>query len=513
MEYIVKDNNQQSNISIGKILCCGCGTLIDPNPLNQCAACLRTHVDITENIPKQATIFFCRNCERYLNPPNEWIHAALESRELLSLCLKRIKGLKEVKLVDAGFVWTEPHSKRIKVKLTVHAEVSNGIVLQQVFVVELTVANQMCDDCHRLEAKDYWKCMVQVRQKASNKKTLYYMEQQILKHRAHENSLGIKNNSSGLDFFYSGENHARKMVDFLQTILPLKMTQSKKLISHDIHSNIYNYKFTWALDIVPISKGSLVCLSKKLQQNYGNIAPICLVQNVANVIHVIDPLSAQIAEISGANYFRYPFTAICDPKQLIEYTVMDVEVIKDRKQFPGQGPISKKHVVADIWVVKSSELGINDSPIHTKTHLGHLLRPGDVVMGFDLRDAVINNDEFEKLKVESVPDVIIVKKYFGDKDKRRRMRKWKLKHLTEDVGSSSDIGNDYNEFLEDLEEDADMRQKVNIFKDIKKQQMAVDINDMEDPTLPQITLEEMLDDLVLDDDVDMMADVVQKKLK
>ena len=48
---------------------------------------------------------------------------ALESRELLALCLKKVKGLGKVKLVDAGFVWTEPHSKRIKVKLTVQKEV------------------------------------------------------------------------------------------------------------------------------------------------------------------------------------------------------------------------------------------------------------------------------------------------------------------------------------------------------------------------------------------------------
>lgn len=45
----------------------------------------------------------------------EWIHAALESRELLALCLKKLKGLNRVKLIDAGFVWTEPHSKRLKV--------------------------------------------------------------------------------------------------------------------------------------------------------------------------------------------------------------------------------------------------------------------------------------------------------------------------------------------------------------------------------------------------------------
>ena len=384
-------------------------------------------------------MFYCRNCERYLNPPNDWIACSLESRELLSVCLKRMKGLKDVKLVDAGFIWTEPHSKRIKVKLTVHGQVSGGVVLQQIFIVEFTVQNQMCDDCHRTEAKDYWRCMVQVRQKSSNKKTLYYLEQMILKHKAHENTLGLKNAPDGLDFFFSAENHARKMVDFLQAVLPVKSFQSKKLISHDIHSNSYNYKFTWAVDIVPISKGSLVCLSNKLQKSCGSIAPICIVSNVASSIHLIDPQTAQMAEISGMNFYRYPFGAICDPKQLVTYTVMDIEIIRERKQFPGQGPISFKHVVADVWVVKSSELGINDSTIHTKTHLGHLLKVGDEVLGFDLRDANVNNDDFDKLKVDNIPDVVLVKKHFGDKDKRRRMRKWKLKRLVEEGGSTTDM--------------------------------------------------------------------------
>lgn len=35
-----------------------------------------------------------------------------------------------------------------------------GTVLQQVFIVEFTVAHQMCDDCHRKEAQDYWHAMV-----------------------------------------------------------------------------------------------------------------------------------------------------------------------------------------------------------------------------------------------------------------------------------------------------------------------------------------------------------------
>jgi len=39
--------------------------------------------------------------------------------------------------VDAGFIWTEPHSRRLKLKLTIQAEVLNGAILQQTFVVEV----------------------------------------------------------------------------------------------------------------------------------------------------------------------------------------------------------------------------------------------------------------------------------------------------------------------------------------------------------------------------------------
>ncbi|GBO35080.1 hypothetical protein AVEN_94184-1 [Araneus ventricosus] len=62
---------------------------------------------------------------------------------------------------------------------------------------------------------------------------------------------------------------------------------------------------------------------------------------------------------------------------------MDTSFILDSERitFAGQGRISTKHALADAWVVKSSELGITESLIHSRTHLGHLLKPGDLVLG------------------------------------------------------------------------------------------------------------------------------------
>ena len=98
------------------------------------------------------------------------------------------------------------------------------------------------------------------------------------------------------------------------------------------------------MEIVPVSRDSIICLPRKLSHQLGGINSICLVYKITNSIHLIDVSSGQIAEVNATFYWRQAFNSICEPKQLIEYTVMDVEPIKfkDRKFFPGQGAISNK---------------------------------------------------------------------------------------------------------------------------------------------------------------------------
>jgi len=108
---------------IHRVLCADCGTPIVPNGANLCVACLRNTIDITEGIPKQSSVSFCRNCERFLSPPSTWTLARPESQELLAICLKKLKGLNKVRLTEAHFIWTEPHSKRLRVSMTIQKEV------------------------------------------------------------------------------------------------------------------------------------------------------------------------------------------------------------------------------------------------------------------------------------------------------------------------------------------------------------------------------------------------------
>jgi nonsense-mediated mRNA decay protein 3 len=79
------------------------------------------------------------------------------------------------------------------------------------------------------------------------------------------------------------------MIDFFESVVPCRYTTSKRLISRDTHSNTYNYKFTYSVEIVPICKDNIVCLPAKLSKDNGNIGPICICTRVTKQIHLLDP--------------------------------------------------------------------------------------------------------------------------------------------------------------------------------------------------------------------------------
>ncbi|OTF84120.1 hypothetical protein BLA29_003071 [Euroglyphus maynei] len=168
---------------------------------------------------------------------------------------------------------------------------------------------------------------------------------------------------------------------------------------------------------------------------------------------------------------------------------------------------SQKHELADAYLVKSSEIG-SSAHIHTRTHLGHLLHPGDLILCFDLSTANLNEPNWELYEQShqgKIPDVIIVKKYYGDRAQRKRRRRWRLRRFLDENASqisttnSNRMDDDYNEFMEDLEEDDIMRRYINIYKDKRKieSEMAIDNDDGDD--VPEISLQEMLDDLNIGD--------------
>jgi nonsense-mediated mRNA decay protein 3 len=491
------------------ILCCNCGAPIDGTKAAGalCDDCIKLTVDISEGIQREATLHICRDCERWLQPPAHWLVAAPESRELLALCLRKLRGLSKVRIIDASFLWTEPHSRRIKVKITIQQEALQGTILQQTFEVEYVVAYQQCPDCAKSYTANTWRAVVQVRQKVPHKRTFLYLEQLILKHSAHKDTINIKEAKDGLDFYFSARNQAEKFVDFLNSVTPVKVKKSQELISHDIHTSTKSYKFTFSLELIPICKDDLVALPIKMAKSLGNIAPLTLCYRIGTSINLIDPSTLQTTDISSAIYWRSPFTSLTDVQELVEFIVLDIDAL-------GEG--NGRFMLAEATVARASDLGVNDTTYFTRTHLGSVLHPGDSVLGYHLTGTNFNNPNFESLEnsntyASTIPDVMLVKKFYARK-KKPKSRTWRLKRIAKEESEmlprkqdQAKMEADFEMFLRDVEEDTELRNTLAVYKarqekKAKAEKMDVDAasvamaEDDDEDGAPKIDMNELLEE-------------------
>ena len=142
---------------------------------------------------------------------------------------------------------------------------------------------------------------------------------------------------------------------------------------------------------------------------------------------------------------------------------------------------------------------------------------------FDVQNSNVSETHYDayrhKRGDENLPDVIIVKKSYGSNFKRHKKREWKVKRLKveEDEENNNKKSSkqaahakdeELLEFYNEIEEDEDMRGKVQVFKDSEKIERNVmkergdlafetDTEGEDDVAedVPEIPLADMLDDL------------------
>jgi nonsense-mediated mRNA decay protein 3 len=487
---------RDSNQTAATVLCYNCGLPIDGTSSAGaiCNECLKLTVDATQGIQRETVLHLCGDCDRWLSPPTQWLVAQPESRELLALCLRKLKGLSKVRIIDASFIWTEPHSRRVKVKITVQQEAFHDTIVQQSFEVEYVVANQQCQDCKKSYTHHTWRAAVQVRQKVPHKRTFLYLEQLILKHAAHKDTINIKEVHDGIDFYFAHRNQAEKFVDFISSLVPVFSKKSQELISHDIHTSTKQYKFTFSVEIVPICKNDLVALPIKLAKSAGNISPLALCYRVGTSINLLDPTTLQTADVSTKQFWNTPFSPLADAQELVEFIVLDIDPL---------GQERGNMLLAEATVSLASDM---DTTYYVRTHLGGVLHPGDSVLGFHLTGSNFNNPQLEAIEASkqyssTIPDAILVKKYYAHKQKSRH---WKVRRMAREESEMAPrkqdqekIERDFELFLRDVEEDPELRASLNLYKQQQDQnavEMEVESSVGNDEDGLRVPMEELLDE-------------------
>ena len=513
-----KTINASSMITYSKILCCICGVSMEANSEGICEACAKKNIDITTGITKVASLTYCRTCDRFKKPP--WMKVERESQDMMNLCLSKIKGLNKVQVIDSSFVWTEPHSKEIKIKITIQKELNKSLISTS-FIITFKEDWTQCEDCKKTFTPHQWRAVVQLRQKVNHKRTFLFLEQVILKHKAQSKALNIKEHPEGVDFYFSNKAQANSFCSFVHEFLICQSKTSRQLISVDEKSNEAEYKESFRLEIAPVCQDDLVILNEEQYKKLGSIGPVLLCYKQVNSLKFIDPISFETLDLDNNTYWRYELKSYIDRKCLSEFLILSVEEEVDYKKIAEKDKsmriikkiVSKKNKkekmdidtnndndnsvninlnetknsiksnmtnsskymerlekkleekkikIVNVRCIRNSEKEENKEIIEIRSFLGRKMRPGDVYYGYDLTRINISdeNEKFLSKKKGKIPDIILVKKKYNN---YRRI--FKLKHLKMDVDGED---NEQSEDEEEQEKNNENNEKKKGKKKFKK---------------------------------------------
>jgi len=335
----------------------------------------------------------------------------------------------------------------------------------------------------------------------------------------------------------------RLQVSFLDSVAPTRALRSKSLISSDTHTGKGRYKFTYAVEVLPICKDDLVYLPTKTANILGHIERLCVCSKVSKVLHIHDPTSLQVQELQASAYWKTPFKPALSREHLQEFVVLNIELERDylhtaktprlgkgssgRSKDDGDRNPRTSHRktmlgLAEITVARRADFGVNDRTERALTSLGNVLRVGDYVWGYMVAAAAFGADLDPEARAR-LPEVVLVKKSYSERRKKtRRWRIWKLQSLQKEDepgvqrGREIDAGKyeaDYENFMQELEENPALRSQINLYRDPqgldfqqKWAQRAVTTSasetpdldgDFEDDRFPDVGLEELLEELSL----------------
>jgi nonsense-mediated mRNA decay protein 3 len=440
------------------VACCLCGVKVPANDANMCPRCLQQQVNIVKDLAPNGDLVFCQECGRSLFH-QRWLVLEPESAEFLSLCVKKIKGLtKNLKLLDAKFVWTEPHSKRIKVSVTVQAEVLSNVMVKQATVIEFKQVAQMCGLCQKSSMGLEWNYCMQVRQSCEGfRKTFRRLEQDLIKSAMDKHIVSVEEKAQGFDLWFASRGDMKIVLDWLKSNLPL--TNAAQPTKH-------GSTYTHAVQIAPLNKFDLVLVP--VGANSTNVR-LMLLKRITSSLHFVDVVTGKKLEMSGQAYWKYQskkssssgaatatkgkskgrsaasstggtasvkavsnYATLLGSEKLTEFIVIDV-LSDDQGIQPVQG-------VTEVVVARESDFGSNDQTFIVKTYLTSL-QPGDSVLGYDL--SLLNLTEaHQEVLPDDLVEVMLVNKLQKDAPKKKRKALPRLARVTQEAEVGSTVGGD-----------------------------------------------------------------------
>lgn len=504
--------------TLQQVPCCMCGSMILPNEACLCVVCLQRETSLQNEKEDVNELIQCKSCNKWCSHigKDTWVYHELESAGLLGLCVKKLGSISKAKILDAAWIWTEPHSRRLKLYVDIEKAVLDGkMKVQQRVVAEFVLKSKHCSDCIRSESDHSWGAMIQLRQRNNHQRSLVVLESQLTKGGMHNLMIGVENSKQGMDFYFKQKNQAEKVVNFISTHLPTKSKFSKKHISTDPRTGKTRFELTYAVDIVPLGRGDLLLMPTNLNAKNSSAGELVVVSKVASSIHLMNPITMKRDELTASRYFAKEkvIRTLMSPPELVRFMILDIEPVDDTKKSVEGVDDAKSYgikeaggLLADAEVARETDMGCNDLTYRVRTHLGHLLKPGNMALGYDMvryaSSAGIEANSWlqhlskgrDRSSTIDVPEVILVKKdYDDDQKKMPSSKRKKIKQHKKQTQEESVIVNN------EADESETGSDSIFAFADTQVDATQLDVVEEGDEDVPS-DLDEYSDDDLADED-------------
>ena len=117
-----------------------------------------------------------------------------------------------------------------------------------------TQVSAVCPDCQRGATNYTWEAVVQIRQRAEHKRTLFWLEQELIKNHRHDDSLALEVVNGGLDFYFYQLKEAQAFVEYIKSIVVSTQKYSKQLHGTDQKNHVAWYQHTFYFEVPSINK-------------------------------------------------------------------------------------------------------------------------------------------------------------------------------------------------------------------------------------------------------------------
>ncbi|KAJ1462693.1 hypothetical protein M885DRAFT_505721 [Pelagophyceae sp. CCMP2097] len=441
------------------VACPTCGTPTEPRDDSvQCLTCtMADHdwrkplADHVRDHPKVLAVQICPKCllvrtSDHTSKKATWEPLPRESDALLGFLLRRIRsvllgkralatveGLSRalaggaLTLADARFVWTEPHSRRLKVDVDIAHGCASLPSVRQRCTLEFVEENVTCDACLGAKKESRGRKMggdagtfgarVVIRVKRLDKgrggaRTLRSLEDALKGLRSFtDSSTGGRRHDAGFDVDFEVEQEASRFIAELKRIgrAPLRVAgdYTKKLITHDANSNISDFQKVKFVEVPPIDKFDVVLLDAPREGKKGKKPRLALVLSVRATMRLLVLRDKSELEFGAEQYFRDPFEAIVSADAMVEFVVAKANL---------DGTVDVQRQGA---LLPGTE-GHEDDAAAEGVSAAHLppacLRQGALIRGYDLRSVSHTFDGDGEILAHSVHSIVLVQPGGGKGD-------------------------------------------------------------------------------------------------